>query len=307
MKKAKKGPFWARVCEHKQTGKTFYKLSLELSGEGAKTFSQTRPGQFVEIDLSTIALPPIEAIPEEFVQRSRRGILLRRPFSFCDVTAKKNKTVAEILYGVVGPASLRMTTLKVGDRVNVIGPLGNGFSIPKGKKAALLVSGGMGCPPLLHLLNFIARDYPAIKVTVFAGAKSKEDLPCSELAKGNLGREKKGKKPAEQLVTTEDGSAGTKGLVTELVEKWLDKSGYNAKDIIIYGCGPEAMLSQVARISNERTIDCQVSMERMMACGIGVCQTCAIECRLPGSSKTIYKLCCKDGPVFDVKEIVFSL
>src|SRR4030042_5275329 len=101
MKKVKKGPFWAKVCEHKQTGKTFYKLSLELSGEGSKAFSQTRPGQFVEIDLSTIALPPIETIPEEFAQRSRRGIVLRRPFSFCDVITKKDKTIAEILYGVV--------------------------------------------------------------------------------------------------------------------------------------------------------------------------------------------------------------
>jgi len=215
MTKTKKGPFWAKVCGHKQTGKTFYKLSLELSGEGAKAFSQTRPGQFVEIDLSTIALPPIEAIPEEFAQRSKRGILLRRPFSFCDVITKKDKTIAEILYGVVGPASLRMTTLKNGDRVNIIGPLGNGFSIPKGKRAVLLVSGGMGCPPLLHLLNFIARDYPAIKVTVFAGAKSKEDLPCSELAKGNLGRGKKGKKPPEQFVTKQGQTKSYRILVME--------------------------------------------------------------------------------------------
>lgn len=302
MTKIKKGPFWAKVCGHKQTGRTFYKLSLELTGDGAKSFSKTIPGQFVQIDLSTIALPPIETIPDEFAQQSRRGLLLRRPFSFCDVTTKKEKTIAEILYCVVGPASLRMTTLKNGDRVNIIGPLGNGFTMPKGKKAALLVSGGMGCPPLLHLLNLIKRDYPAITAYVFIGAKSKADLPCPEVAKEYSGK----KKEPVMLLSTEDGSAGTKGLVTELLENWLDKSGYAAKDIIIYSCGPEAMLSRVAGISKERKIDCQISMERMMACGIGVCQSCAIECRLPDSRNTIYKLCCKDGPIFDAKEIIFS-
>jgi len=76
--------------------------------------------------------------------------------------------------------------------------------------------------------------------------------------------------------------------------------------MIIYGCGPEKMLAQVAEIAEKRKIDCQVSMERRMACGIGICLSCAVECKIEGSSETIYKLCCEDGPVFDAKGVVFS-
>ena len=78
------------------------------------------------------------------------------------------------------------------------------------------------------------------------------------------------------------------------------------EDMIIYGCGPEPMLARVAEIAKRKKIDCQVSMERRMACGIGVCQSCAVECRVAESNETIYKLCCEDGPVFDSREVVFS-
>jgi dihydroorotate dehydrogenase electron transfer subunit len=85
----------------------------------------------------------------------------------------------------------------------------------------------------------------------------------------------------------------------------LGQSDLAAKDIVIYSCGPEAMLAKVAEIAKDKNIDCQVSMERRMACGIGLCQSCAVECRLNGSSETVYKMCCKDGPVFDSREVVF--
>ena len=78
-------------------------------------------------------------------------------------------------------------------------------------------------------------------------------------------------------------------------------------NVIIYSCGPEAMLAKVTEIANKRKIDSQVSMERRMACGIGLCQSCAVECRIPASNETAYKLCCEDGPVFDSKEVVFNL
>jgi len=75
--------------------------------------------------------------------------------------------------------------------------------------------------------------------------------------------------------------------------------------MIICACGPEPMLAAVARIAREKNIDCQVSLERRMACGIGLCQSCAVECKSEGSSDTVYKMCCEDGPVFDGKEVVF--
>ena len=146
-----KGQFCAKVRTNKQIGQRFYRLGLEFSEDGSKAFAKFQPGQFAEFDLSGTALPPSERIPEDLADACQRNILLRRPFAFVDVNADKNKTSAEVLYRIVGPASLRMTTLTSGNSVSVIGPLGNGFWIPQGKKKALLVAGGMGAPPLQHL------------------------------------------------------------------------------------------------------------------------------------------------------------
>jgi dihydroorotate dehydrogenase electron transfer subunit len=142
--RSNKGVFDAVVSTNKQIRQRFYRLGLEFTGAGAKAFSHVKPGQFAQLDLSRAALPPAEKIPQDLLDAIHRKILLRRPFSFCDVTANGDKTVVEILYSVVGPATLRMSTLANGDSVSVIGPLGNGFSTPADKKTALLIVGGMG-------------------------------------------------------------------------------------------------------------------------------------------------------------------
>ena len=307
----KKGAFLANVRTNKQIGRRFYRLRLEFSGAGAEAFASTKAGQFAQLDLSRTALPAANVIPEHLADAARRNILLRRPFSFADVTCEGDKTLVDILYCVVGPASLRMTTLSTGDSVSVIGPLGNGFLVPEGKQKALLVAGGMGAGPLQHLAKLLTADYPNIDVMAFAGAKTARDLPfeaqldeisqqlgfsLSEFAKYGI----------ESLVATDDGSAGWHGLVSDYLADWLDQATFAGKDAIIYSCGPEAMLAKVADIARAKDIDCQVSMERMMACGIGLCQSCAVECKADRPGKTIYKLCCKDGPVFDSREVVFS-
>lgn len=294
-----KGPFNAAVKANRQVGKRFNKLTLCFSDSGGKAFAKIVPGQFAQIDLSRTALPPKEAIPEELADSSRRDILLRRPFSFCDVIVDGDETIVEVLYCVVGPATLRMTTLKEGDAVSVIGPLGNGFSVPADKRLAILASGGMGAPPLQHLANVLVKEYPEIKVVAIAGAKSKEEIPFDP--------KRFSKCEFESIITTDDGSEGLSGFVTEHLESYLDEYKQPEKEIVIYGCGPEVMLAKVARIANSRDIDCQVSMERRMACGTGLCQGCAVECRVEASKESIYKMCCTDGPVFDSKEIVFSL
>jgi dihydroorotate dehydrogenase electron transfer subunit len=294
-----RGIFSAIVCANKQIGQRFYRLGLEFSGAGAEAFAKSRPGQFAELDLAGTALPPAEAVPKDLVDVSQRKILLRRPFSFCKIAAKGEKTFADILYCVVGPASLRMTTLSAGDSVGVIGPLGNGFWVPKNKKTALLVAGGMGAPPLQHLAEVLTSDNPDVNVTAFAGANTKEEL-LFETQLEELTRQK-----IERSVATDDGSAGYHGFITDCFSKWLDQGSLAAEDTIIYSCGPEAMLGKVAKIAQEKEIDCQMSMERMMACGIGVCQSCAVGCKVNGSNERVYKLCCEDGPVFDSKEVVF--
>ncbi len=308
----KKGVFSAAVSANRQIGRRFYKLRLEFLADAARAFADFQPGQFAQLDLSGTALPSVENIPEDLLDTAGRNILLRRPFSFTDVTIEKNKTFAELLYCVVGPATLRMTTLSAGDSISVIGPLGNGFSVPEGKKTALLIVGGMGVPPLLHLAKHLTADARTkrIDVIAFAGAKTAKELPFEgrldeisqqlgfsipEFARYGL----------ESLVATDDGSAGYHGFVTDCLAEWLGQSRLDNNSTIIYACGPEPMLARVAKIAKDKNIDCQLSMERRMACGIGLCQSCAVECKVSNSNETIYKMCCKDGPVFNGREVVF--
>jgi dihydroorotate dehydrogenase electron transfer subunit len=305
-----KGVFEAIVSSNKKIGHRFYKLRLEFSEAGAGAFADFSPGQFAELDLSSAALPPPEAIPENLHDTAERSILLRRPFSFTDVTTDKDKTFADLLYCVVGPSTLRMTTLSSGDTLSVIGPLGNGFRIPEGKKTALLIVGGMGTPPLQHLAKILTARNNHIEVFAFAGAKTAMDLPF-ESRLDDISQQlgfslpEFAKYGIESMVATDDGSAGYHGLVTDCLAEWLGRSDLAAKDTIIYACGPQPMLSRMAELAKEKNIDCQLSLERRMACGIGLCQSCAVECKINSSNETTYKMCCKDGPVFDSKELVF--
>ena len=306
-----KGLFNAAVSSNKQIGPRFHRLRLEFSGDAARAFANFKPGQFAELDLSDIALPSPETIPEDLLDASSRKILLRRPFSFTDVTIDRDKTFAELLYCVVGPATLRMTTLSAGDSVSIIGPLGNGFRIPEGKKNALLVGGGMGTPPLQHLAKVLIDRDDGVEATAFAGAKTARELPfegrLDEISQQlGFSLPEFARYGIESVIATDDGSAGYHGLVTDCLTEWLGRSNLAGEDVVIYSCGPEAMLARVAKIAEQKNIDCQVSMERRMACGIGLCQSCAVECRVNGTSETVYKLCCEDGPVFDGREVVFG-
>jgi dihydroorotate dehydrogenase electron transfer subunit len=324
-----KGPFEARVSFNKKVGQRFYRLGLQFDGAGAEAFGGTRPGQFAQFDVSNIALPTPEAIPEELKDVSARQILLRRPFSFARVVKEAapstalpaslgelrraggaGKTTVEVVYCVLGPATLRMTTLTKGASISVIGPLGNGFQIPQDKKRALLVAGGTGTPPLEHLAQVLTAESPAIDVIAFAGAKTVGDLPF-EKRLDKLAQEvgfalaEFGQYGIGSFVATDDGSVGFKGTVTSCLLNWLSQNSPNPAETIIYACGPQPMLASIAQIAKDGKIGCQVSMEEMMACGIGLCQSCAIKCRGANPGETIYKLCCKDGPVFDAKEVVF--
>ena len=304
-----RGVFEATVCSNRQIGPGFYRLRLEFFDDSARAFAHFEPGQFAELDLSNVALPAPEVIPENLRDVAGRNILPRRPFSFCEVTSEYDKTFAELLYCVIGPATLRMTTLSPGSTISVIGPLGKGFRIPNEKKKVLLVGGGMGTPPLQHLAQVLT-SRGDVEIIAFAGAKTVKALPydgrLDEISQQlGFSLPEFARYGIESLIATDDGSAGYHGLVTDCLLQWLEQSSPAAAETIICACGPEVMLARLAEIAIEKNIDCQISMERRMACGINLCQGCAIECRIPGSNETIYKMCCQDGPVFDVSEVVF--
>lgn len=304
-----KGAFSAEVLSNQQIRQCYWRMNLKLDPVGSRLFEKVRPGQFLEIDLSNLGLPADKDIPDHLQPLKYRHILLRRPFSFSDVvispTADGFCVKLEILYCVLGPATLRMMTLKSGQTLSIIGPLGNGFTVPNNLKTALLIAGGMGAPPLLHLASWLKRHQPELTVVCFAGAKSCEDLPFT-LKIGNLTGlvlEEFDVLGVSSFVATDDGSAGFKGYISDCVRHWLQKQTIH-RPAVMYACGPESMLAACARLAEDFDIPCQVSMERMMACGIGLCQSCAVEVK-SDNDQTEYKLCCKDGPVFDARNVIF--
>ncbi len=308
-----KGVFTATVVSNRPAGECYYKMDLEFAGAGAEAFARFRPGQFLQIDVSEVGLPPEDMIPPHLRDACKRSVLLRRPFSFADVVAEGGRTKAELLYCVLGPASVRMTTLAAGDSLSIVGPLGNGFHVPPDKQRALLVVGGMGAPPIRCLARYLRTEHPGIKAKAFVGAKTAGALPFEGYF-DDISTQIDFLVPAfakfgiPAAVATDDGSAGYHGLVTDRLVQWLDeRDTWSPERTVIYACGPEPMLAAVARIAAERNIDCQISMERRMACGIGLCQSCAVECWVDSSKETVYKLCCQDGPVFDARTVVFDV
>lgn len=225
-----------------------------------------RPGQFVNIRI-TDTLDP----------------LLRRPLSIHRVNGPK----IEILYEVAGRGTQILSEKKAGEYLDIIGPLGNGFTILN-TKCPLLVAGGMGVAPLLFLAEKTGIQYPALRIQILIGAKTKKHIHCEKEFK-ELGCEVK--------VSTDDGSKGFKGRVSDLLKTLLSTIDYRLSTI--YGCGPKPMLKEIALISRERNIPAQISMEEHIACGIGACLGCAVE-TIAG-----YRRVCKDGPVFEAQEIIW--
>ncbi|MBU0573032.1 MAG: dihydroorotate dehydrogenase electron transfer subunit [Candidatus Margulisbacteria bacterium] len=257
----------ARIVEHQQIAPNYYKLTL-LSHYIS---SNTLPGQFIEIRVCDFTVCP----------------LLRRPFSIHG-TNKDKKTI-EILYEVVGLGTEVLTKHQIGQELDILGPLGNGFTIKKKGKIAILVSGGMGVAPLKALAEHIK----APARYVFMGCKKMDQVVC-EKDFSKLG--------FEVQVATENGSAGKKGLVTDILNGFIDSAQPSElNEINIYACGPKAMLKAVSEIAQQKKLNCQISMEAYMACGIGACKGCAVK-----TTKGM-KMVCKDGPVFPAQEIIWPI
>ncbi len=297
----------ATVRKNQPLGPCFYRLSLDLDSIGSKAFSNFNPGRFVELRVSDLAIPPVSSIPEDLIDVAHRKIILSRPFSLCEVKEDGDNVTIDILFKVLGAATVRMTTLKPGDEITIIGPLGNGFTVDETKTNALLVAGGLGAPPLQHLANHIKVNYPEMRVVAFAGAQTYSELPFTVLIDNEEGLflDEFSRMRVESHIATDDGSAGFKGFVTQRVGQWIEEHEPDTSESIIYSCGPEPMLASVAKLAADHNIKCQVSMESMMACGIGLCQSCIVRANT-AAGETSYKLCCQDGPVFDSKELDFG-
>ena len=227
-----------------------------------KPLPEMLPGQFVEVR--------VDDSPTTF---------LRRPISVNFVDKEKNELW--LLVATVGEGTRRLGRLKAGDTLNCVLPLGNGFNIPTGQKKVLLVGGGVGVAPLLYFGKQL-RDR-GMEPTFLLGARSAKDLLMLD----------EFEKYGRVFVTTEDGTAGEKGFVTQ--HSLLQKETFDQ----ISTCGPKPMMVAVARFAQKVSMYCEASLENLMACGLGAC-LCCVEKTTEGN------LCvCKEGPVFDVKRLMW--
>lgn len=300
----RKGDYQAVIAFNDRIAQDIYRMGLSFIGQAAQAYANLQPGQFAELDLSRTGIPPADKIPPHLTDKLQRQIILRRPFSFSNVIVTDEGVCAELIYAALGPASLRMTTVQPGDTMDVIGPLGRGFWVPEGKEHALLVAGGLGTPPIIHMAHVLNSDYSLMERVAFVGARNRNTLPL--VLEGDHSTDfLQSNTPC--FLATDDGSAGHHGLVTDYLKNRLhEHEDLDRQSIVIYACGPEPMLAAVAHIATEQDIACQVSLERRMACGFNLCQGCAVECRIHDQAETVYKMCCQDGPVFDSQEVVFE-
>lgn len=222
-----------------------------------------KPGQFVQIKVNDGTEP-----------------LLRRPISIHGLV---DRDAMAFLYQTKGAGTAAMAARRAGEKLDVIGPIGKGFTVDSRYKRVILAAGGIGVAPLM----FLAQQYKAkgAEVTVLIGARSKDVLLCASDFK-SLG--------CVVMTVTDDGSDGSKGYTTDLLEPVLTSGKGLAA---VFACGPKPMMKRAAIVAGLYDVECEISLEERMACGIGACLGCAV------MTNDGYKRVCADGPVFKAKDI----
>ncbi len=251
------------VCSNVSLTETLWLLEVDVDDIGVRL----KPGQFVHV-----LIPGMD---------SR---MLRRPFSVYYTKNDARRLV--ILYQVVGAGTHHMTTLAPGIELSVMGPIGQGWTIPAECKRALLVCGGVGGAPLFMHAEELVKQGVFLKVILGAQTQQAlvvEDRYC-ELLGDNV------------LVATDDGSKGHAGFCTDLLDDELQHAQYD----YVACCGPEPMMKRASQLAISHGIPTAVSLEKRMACGIGACLSCIVE------TTSGRKRSCVDGPVFDAAEVIWS-
>ena len=260
--------FDARIIENRALGNGYFVLRLG----GCDSLAQSRPGQFIMLRGDW-----------------GRDPLLPRPISLLSVAPEGR---ADLLAKSVGRGTRLLEASLPGTRVCVLGPLGNSFPDPTPERLDLLVAGGVGLPPLFMQAEHASRRELVDRCEMIYGGKTSKDLVLlAEMRALGL----------SACHATEDGSVGRRGRVTAALEARIDHhlAANRRQELRILACGPREMLWAVARIAEPYAIECYLSVEEQMACGIGVCLGCAI----PARSRP-FRYACSDGPVFLASDLV---
>lgn len=269
--------FKTTILSNQEVSLDYYRMKILAPGMA----KLARPGQFIMFRAQGMAEP-----------------LLRRPFGIFqtgklpgDCDGLPDKEFVEILYKVVGRGTAIMRELHEGDRVEVLGPLGQGFEPTDWKKEQILVGGGIGLVPLYMLASELVK---TSRVRLLLGGRSRKDvLMVTEFER--LG--------VETYVSTDDGTLGEEGPVTRVLERKLSRF----PEAAVYACGPMPMLEAVAAICKSRQVPLQVSLEAFMACGVGACLGCVVKGAGHTEEQPHYLCTCKEGPVFWAEELDWAL
>lgn len=233
--------------------------------------------------------------------------MLRRPFSIGGLRRDGMHCEIEIIGRVIGAGTAWLDSRKPDDTINIIGPLGHGYSLPVPGHRALLIAGGVGLPPIQWLGEFLhQRNIPG---DVIYGAQTRDLLPVTLASEPStdgdftLCVEEFARNGIATTITTEDGSCGLRGRVTDRMLRYFTHRDESVP-ICVYACGPEPMLEAVASMCDRHGMSCQIAMERVMGCGMGTCQSCVIPVWDEQSDQGWrYALCCTEGPVFDATRV----
>jgi dihydroorotate dehydrogenase electron transfer subunit len=228
-------------------------------------------------------------LPGQFINiliNHRKELLLRRPFSIARANAEQSSV--EVVYRVVGKGTTAMKSLPPGTIMDLLGPLGRGFSLPEQPMECLLIGGGVGIAPLWGLAKKLSQDRN--RMIVLLGFRSSDYVYGIDVFR-DYG--------VETLVTTDDGSYGLKGLASDHLEEILRKRIDRA-----YVCGPPLMLKAVIPMLRRAHIKSEVSVEEKMGCGFGACLSCVVNVKINGAVEK--QRACTEGPVFDAAEVVLD-
>lgn len=265
----------AEITANRRVGPDYYRMDLRLD----RVLENIRPGCFFHFQIRKDELIPAP--------------LLRRPFSVFDYN--KRGSLLSLVYCVVGRGTRIMARMRPGEKVDLLGPLGTGFRTDFAGKKPLLIGGGMGTAPLYYLLKELREENEPL---VYLGGASAEDMvffrdQFSKLCNNSGEYDSSG----QVFTATMDGSCGFQGTVIDRLQE--QKMVLDEVDFV-YCCGPDGLLACVQKLAAEYNLAGQVSVEERMGCGYGVCLSCS--CNTTEGNKRV----CKEGPVFEIGEVIFN-
>ncbi len=287
------GIFLTRVVRRRSLCEEHFELTLAVD-----EFPPAVPGQFLEV---------LCHLPDEPGSHETGAAMLRRPFSIGGLRRAAERVEIDLMGRVIGSGTAWLDGRSPGDGVSILGPLGRGFTTPRRSETVLLVAGGIGLPPIRWFAETLANT--GISCASIVGAQRRALLPVNVVQPPSTTGamtpcvEEFSRIGIPTAVTTDDGSCGLRGRVIDAMKLFLESQ--NDRTLLrVFACGPEPMLRAVAELCARHHVTCELAMERVMGCGMGTCQSCAVPVNDPARPEGWrYALCCTEGPVFDGRRV----